>query len=1210
MGSQDDSSPSTENDSPLDHTSPDDSINDIITRSPSTVADNEERRSPSIVQLSSELSPIAGSSQSHTAQKGGHASMASRVHPIHSNSIDDPGESNKEMADQDVGEAWQSERPDTPYTRSSSLGSIDPDIIALLGSDPNEDLREMRQAQKRIEREYAARREAEKRDEELARCMEEDYRQATGRSTEPYLGYPSVSAATADSSASASFRAASTLPRSTSQTFLNSTGHFQRPLPLPRMQVKLPQIKNEGDSGGSSIPRPNVPIRSIPQVIDLSGDSDEDTSIFAGMTGNSHASGNMTALASQDNPFRSIALGDVRARHYPNHPNPSQPELQYLRNPFSVVPPDQGVIRRSGFLDTLQWGLSYIGDQFEDFGGNTVDEPYDLDRGSYGAYMPGSSEQPFSLDDHSDYVYPSRHVYDYDHYVKVDPDVTRKELQTLLETVRPESDIPTKEEIQTPSEFTKESTLYPHQLLGLQWLQNMEASTNQGGILADDMGLGKTLQTLALIVTRPSEDRRCKTTLIVAPVALLRQWEREIKTRLKPTSRLKTYIYHGSGIKTTWEQLKLYDIVLTSYGTLASELKRKQDIHTKRTANPNWHPSKVDELPLLGDASHWYRVVLDEAQCIKNRNTKSALAAYALQAKSRFCVTGTPMMNGVEELFSLIHFLRIKPYCSLEKFNAAFSKPLKGTSESGRNNAMSKLRVLLKVILLRRTKKSIIDGKPILDLPERITNITHAVFSTDEKDFYDALEGKIQLRFNRYLKAGTVSKNYAHILVLLLRLRQACCHPHLIRDHAEPAVTLADGSNVVTNVQLLTPEAVARIKADNSEALDCPACWDVAENATIFTPCGHHSCLPCCERLLDAAIALHGADGRWFKCPNCRGEVKKDALTDHTSFKQIHMPEATEDILDGILPEEAAETTDDSTTDDSSDDDSDEGSSLDGFIIDDDDENQVKDESDSEAEGYGKGDNPFERSTKRKRSHKTKKSRSSSTQASSSRKKSKNGKGKGKEVTKPKKEMTLIELRKESGKNAKAKKKYLKKLRKEYQTSAKIDKTMEILQAVRDQEEGEKTIIFSQFTSLLDLLEVPISNKEWGYRRYDGSMTVIARNNAVMEFTDNPDIRILLVSLKAGSSGLNLTSASNVVLFDPFWNPYIEEQAIDRAHRIGQRRTVQVHRILVAGTVEDRIVDLQERKRSLIEGALDEGASQSLGRLSVRELAGLLGVSA
>jgi SNF2 family DNA or RNA helicase len=101
----------------------------------------------------------------------------------------------------------------------------------------------------------------------------------------------------------------------------------------------------------------------------------------------------------------------------------------------------------------------------------------------------------------------------------------------------------------------------------------------------------------------------------------------------------------------------------------------------------------------------------------------------------------------------------------------------------------------------------------------------------------------------------------------------------------------------------------------------------------------------------------------------------------------------------------------------------------------------------------------------------------------------------------------------------------------------------------------------------------------------------------------------MLVSLRAGNAGLNLTAASRIIICDPFWNPFTEMQAVDRAHRIGQQREVKVHRILVKETIEDRILSLQENKRKLVEAALDEGQSKSLGRLSERELAYLFGVN-
>lgn len=121
-------------------------------------------------------------------------------------------------------------------------------------------------------------------------------------------------------------------------------------------------------------------------------------------------------------------------------------------------------------------------------------------------------------------------------------------------------------------------------------------------------------------------------------------------------------------------------------------------------------------------------------------------------------------------------------------------------------------------------------------------------------------------------------------------------------------------------------------------------------------------------------------------------------------------------------------------------------------------------------------------------------------------------------------------------------------------------------------------------------------------------MSAPKRNQALIDFQDDDSIKVLLVSLKAGNSGLNLVAASQVIIFDPFYNPFVEFQAIDRAHRIGQQRPVIVHRLVVANTVEDRVLALQEKKRTLIEGALDENAQRNVGRLNHKDL-GFLFVS-
>lgn len=396
----------------------------------------------------------------------------------------------------------------------------------------------------------------------------------------------------------------------------------------------------------------------------------------------------------------------------------------------------------------------------------------------------------------------------------------------------------------------------------------------------------------------------------------------------------------------------------------------------------------------------------------------------------------------------------------------------------------------------------------------------------------------------------------------------------------------------------LSDAVVTRIKEANG-SFECPICMDAFPNPAIFIPCGHSTCQECFARIADPSNAIaQGNDGvTAVKCPACRGDVNPKRITDYSSFKAVHLPHEISEVVGEDQDDEKkdSETESEADSDSSTESEDEDGDdTLGGFIVRDD----VEDEDATESEA-GDGEPGPSNGAPKKPKKKTK-----------SKKKSK--KAKGKEKEKPTKAMTLAELKKAGARNASAKRKYLRRLRRDYVSSAKIDKTMDILKDIMATPgpEGEKTIIFSQWTSLLDLLEVPVDREGWGYRRYDGSMNAKMRGDAVDDFGDRKkDVRIMLVSLKAGNAGLNLNMASQVIILDPFWNPYIEEQAIDRAHRLGQTRPVTVHRVLVKGTVEDRIIDLQEKKRALISEALDEKASQSMGRLGARELAYLFGIT-
>lgn len=427
---------------------------------------------------------------------------------------------------------------------------------------------------------------------------------------------------------------------------------------------------------------------------------------------------------------------------------------------------------------------------------------------------------------------------------------------------------------------------------------------------------------------------------------------------------------------------------------------------------------------------------------------------------------------------------------------------------------------------------------------------------------------------------------------MLLRLRQACCHPHLIKDLSQPATEHIAEDDLLTRAKALDGEVVHRLKA--TDDFECPVCFDVELNPTIIVPCGHTVCGECMQKLVDPTRGIrdgHETAGA-AKCPKCRGELKASMITDYKHFCRVYAPErldpADRAASEGITDDGLDDGSDDSSdSDDSEDEDEnvDENGDLADFVVPDEIESESEAEaSDSDAD-EAPGAGPSAKSKKKKRSK---------------------AKAKGKAKAKPK--VTLAQLKKESLRNKAAKQKYLRRLRKNWVSSAKIEKTMELISDIAAKDPTEKILIFSQFTSLLDLLEVPIHERRMQYQRYDGSMSMGDRADAVETFMDNPDQRIMLLSLKAGNAGLNLANASQVIILDPFWNPYVEEQAIDRAHRMPQRREVTVHRVLVPETVEDRICQIQDKKRELIDTALDEKSSKSLTRLGVRELRYLFGM--
>ena len=208
--------------------------------------------------------------------------------------------------------------------------------------------------------------------------------------------------------------------------------------------------------------------------------------------------------------------------------------------------------------------------------------------------------------------------------------------------------------------------LMEHQKEGLMWMMAREGSDWKGSILADDMGLGKTIQALALTVIHPAPSVKQHATLVVMPAGLISQWKHKIEQLLNQGHPCWVFVYHGDkmGRTGTFHLLNQHDIVLTTFGMVAAELRWMC----------HW-PSACSTVPsdpglsILGPVSKWHWVILDEAQCIKNDRSKTAMACCTINTTYCWCLSGTPLMNDPRELTSLFKFLWVQGFCNAKPFN-------------------------------------------------------------------------------------------------------------------------------------------------------------------------------------------------------------------------------------------------------------------------------------------------------------------------------------------------------------------------------------------------------------------------------------------------------------------------------------------------------------------------------------------------------------
>ncbi|MDQ2866138.1 MAG: DEAD/DEAH box helicase, partial [Candidatus Eremiobacteraeota bacterium] len=464
-----------------------------------------------------------------------------------------------------------------------------------------------------------------------------------------------------------------------------------------------------------------------------------------------------------------------------------------------------------------------------------------------------------------------------------------------------------------PSTFKTE--LRPYQRDGVAWLQTLRVH-GFGGVLADDMGLGKTVQLLAHIAIEKAAGRLNAPVLVVAPTSVVPNWRSEI-ARFVPDLRVVSLT--GADRAERFGDLDGADIALTTYALLP----RDSDVLLGRT---------------------WSIAVLDEAQAVKNPRAKAAVAARAVRAEQRLCLTGTPIENHLEELWSIYAFAVPGLLGERKHFAQFFRTPIEKRNDALRRTALA---ARLRPFLLRRTKQRV-----ARELPPKTEIVQWVELEGAQRDLYETIRLAMHKRVRDEVARRGLARSRIIVLDALLKLRQVCCDPRLLK---------------------------------------LPAAANVNE-------------------------------------------------------------------------------------------------------------------------------------------------------------------------------------------------------------SQKLQALLEMLDSLLD--DGRRVLLFSQFTSMLDLIKPALTKRSMPFVELRGDTR--DRETPVQRFQSG-EVPLFLISLKAGGTGLNLTAADTVIHYDPWWNPAVERQATDRAHRIGQEQHVFVYKLIAQGTVEEKIVELQTRKGALAADLFEETATTPLA-LTTTEL--------
>lgn len=725
-------------------------------------------------------------------------------------------------------------------------------------------------------------------------------------------------------------------------------------------------------------------------------------------------------------------------------------------------------------------------------------------------------------------------------------------------------------------------TLKEYQVKGLNWLANLyEQGIN--GILADEMGLGKTVQSISVLAYLAETHNIWGPYLVVTPASTLHNWQQEI-TRFVPGFKVLPY----------WGSAKDRKVLRKFWDRKSMRYDKDSPFHVLVTS----YQLVVADAPYF-QKMKWQYMILDEAQAIKSSSSSRWKSLLSFSCRNRLLLTGTPIQNSMQELWALLHFIMPSLFDSHDEFSDWFSKDIESHAQSNtqlNEQQLKRLHVILKPFMLRRVKKNVqseLGDKVEIDLFCDLTN--------RQQKYYQMLKSQISIM--DLLDASSNDDSTQSLMNLVMQFRKVCNHPDLF-ERADVKSSFSFGSFAETSSFLREtdlelaytsrnligydlPKVVYQDLLTPTENNDLGSKRKIYEMFNIYSPNNvkddtadnfgflkftdtspqelHHISK---KNVIERAIANSGYNSQNSEKTN-RFSYAYDEDKFIPSNKRLLIREQNEklcDISNSVHLKDLYSVKDKVYED---------------MYI-----NVLEPAADPIAAAapvelncsnmsfsHRKADVLFDKNL-----------RSSLIPLTLNE-----------ELDLMKKKVPVPEYPKSNMLPEPVNKLIdysnirMPSMNRFITESGKLSMLDKLLDNLKNND--HRVLIYFQMTKMMDLMEEYLTFRQHNYIRLDGSSKLEDRRDLVHDWQTKPEIFVFLLSTRAGGLGINLTAADTVVFYDSDWNPTIDSQAMDRAHRLGQTKQVTVYRLLTKNTIEERMRDRAKQKEQVQQVVMEGKAS-------------------